>query len=215
MPTGIQKLKEQRELKEQRDKFVRSIGTRAVRKWPVGTRYNRLVIVGHERQANGCWAVMCRCDCGKDKKVVRPDQMARGLTGSCGCLRVENGQKNKGRAPAGKLEEGEASFNSMLRDYKHNALMREIPFELSDEEFKNVTQHPCAYCGAVPDTTGYNNGKYNGTCIANGIDRVNNAQGYFIGNVVACCKQCNRAKRNLPVDAFLAWIVRVAKHLSI
>lgn len=209
MQTVIQKLK------AQRDKFVRSVGTRAMRKWPVGARYQRLVIVGHERQANGCWAVLCRCDCGNDKKVLYPNQMARGLVGSCGCLNRElAGHRAKGRAPAGKLEEGEASFNFMLRDYKRNAQFRNIDFELTTEEFRDVTQLPCAYCGAAPTATCYTNNKYNGTCIANGIDRVDSAQGYFIVNVVACCKQCNRAKRDLPLDDFLTWIMRAAKHLS-
>ena len=76
-------------MKNQRDKFVQAIGTRAKKKWPMGARYGKLVVTGHERQPNGCWAVLCECDCGRDKKVVRPDQMARGLIQSCGCLNSE------------------------------------------------------------------------------------------------------------------------------
>lgn len=209
MQTGIQKLK------AQRDKFVRAIGTRAMNKWPVGTRYQRIVIVGHERQASGCWAVLCRCDCGKDKKVLYPNQMARGLVGSCGCLSRElAAQRAKGRAPAGKLEEGEASFNMLLREYKKSAVLRNFPFELTDDEFKTLVAQDCVYCGAEA-TQRRTTPHYNREFIYNGLDRVDTLRGYISDNVVPCCKQCNRAKRDLPLDDFLAWIVRVAKHLSI
>lgn len=209
MQTGIKRLK------AQRDKFVRSIGTRAINKWPVTARFGRLVVVGHERQANGCWAVLCRCDCGKDKKVLYPNQMARGLVGSCGCLNREMAaQRRKGKPPACELEPGQASFNLLLREYKKSALLRNFSFELTDDEFKAFVAQDCAYCGAKPvqrRTTPH----YNGEFVYNGLDRVDTLQGYFVGNVVACCKQCNRAKRDLPIDDFLAWLIRVSKHLSI
>jgi hypothetical protein len=199
----------------QRDKLVRSIGTRAKKKWPVGARYGKLVVVGHERQPNGCWAVLCECDCGRDKKVLYPNQMARGLVQSCGCLNRElSSLRRKGKAPACTLAPGEASFNFMLRQYKRAALLRDFDFKLTDGEFRILTQQPCAYCGKPP-TTGYKTNHYNGVYIANGLDRVDPNKGYTIENTVPCCKQCNRAKRDLSLDEFLTWLIRVSKHLSL
>lgn len=201
--------------KDQRDKFVRAIGSRAKRKWPIGARYGRLTIVGHERQANGCWAVLCKCDCGASKTVARPDQMVRELTQSCGCLNRERcSQRRKGKAPSCELPPGEAAFNFLLRGYRQNALMRALPFELTQTEFKHLTQQPCAYCGKLPETTKWAS-HYNGSFVYNGIDRVDPSKGYTPANAVTCCKQCNRAKRDLALDEFLTWLVRVSKHLSI
>jgi hypothetical protein len=53
-----------------------------------------------------------------------------------------------------------------------------------------------------------------GVYIYNGIDRVDNTRGYSIDNCVACCKQCNWAKRELPQQEFIDWIHRVSRHLN-
>lgn len=44
----------------------------------------------------------------------------------------------------------------------------------------------------------------------NGIDRVNGALGYVVGNVVTACAFCNRAKSDMPIEAFERWLDRVA-----
>jgi hypothetical protein len=45
-----------------------------------------------------------------------------------------------------------------------------------------------------------------------GIDRKDNTIGYVVGNVVPCCIVCNRAKMDLPYEAFLAWLGRVTAY---
>ena len=47
----------------------------------------------------------------------------------------------------------------------------------------------------------------------NGVDRIDNSRGYEEGNVVPCCRQCNWSKRDLTTEQFLAWVLRVNKHL--
>ena len=42
-----------------------------------------------------------------------------------------------------------------------------------------------------------------------GIDRIDNAAGYTEGNVVACCRICNRAKETLSVQEFAEWASRL------
>ena len=51
----------------------------------------------------------------------------------------------------------------------------------------------------------------NGDFIYNGIDRLDNNEGYLPSNVVTCCKICNRAKHSLTVVEFLEWVRDISK----
>lgn len=62
----------------------------------MGERFGRLVVIDEaprERQGTGgprrMW--VCRCDCG-EVKVVNGHNLLRGLTRSCGCLRIDAGR---------------------------------------------------------------------------------------------------------------------------
>lgn len=44
------------------------------------------------------------------------------------------------------------------------------------------------------------------------IDRVDSSIGYIVSNCVACCSQCNYAKRTAPAEQFLQWVKRVYEH---
>jgi len=55
----------------------------------VGKRFGRLLIIRHEgynKEGRSLW--LCQCDCG-NKKIIRGNSLKRGLTRSCGCLRIE------------------------------------------------------------------------------------------------------------------------------
>jgi hypothetical protein len=45
-------------------------------------------------------------------------------------------------------------------------------------------------------------------CVYNGIDRKNNRLGYFSANVVSCCVVCNKAKRTMPYEEFVAYLIK-------
>ena len=189
--------------------------TRVRRLHPLGSRWGRLVVTGYERRPSGCWTVVCRCDCGRTKKVTKPDCMRRGMVQSCGCLNRElSSKRRKGKAPIGQLAPGEASFNFLYRTYRKNALIRELNFELTPDEFKALVMEKCAYCGAPP-TNHIGPKHYNGCFTWNGIDRVNPGLGYQPENVVPCCKTCNLAKRGMTLEEFVQWLLRVKKHLSL
>lgn len=63
-----------------------------------GKRFKRLVVreLSHVNRSGTWW--LCDCDCGK-KKLVRARCLVTGVTGSCGCYRVES---SKARAFGGK-----------------------------------------------------------------------------------------------------------------
>lgn len=102
-------------------------------------------------------------------------------------------------------------MNLLLRNYRNAANRRGLEFSLTYEQFEDLVQRNCFYCGVRPQTI--LKAKWlDGTFTYNGIDRLDNARGYVEGNVAACCGTCNRAKRTMSVDEFLSWVDRVYEH---
>jgi len=163
----------------------------------VGKRFGRLVVirrVDNDKHYNTMW--LCKCDCGEEK-IIAADSLSRGLTKSCGCLNKENNSH--------PLKPGLANMRNVINSYKHNAKTRGLNWELTEEEFEELAQQNCHYCGAKPNNV-LNRKDCNGAYTYNGIDRIDNSKGYTVDNVVPCCKRCNNAKRNYTLKEFKDWI---------
>jgi hypothetical protein len=167
-------------------------------------RYTVLSYVGR-RRGHSVW--LCKCSCGKEK-VVDGQCMRAGTTKSCGCLRGELTRAMVGR---NTKKYGEASFNGLYKNYKIRSRKTNKEFSLTAEEFKTLTSSDCKYCGSPPSQKFMGNATQNGAYVYNGIDRVDNAQGYNSVNAVPCCIVCNHAKHSMLLVDFLAWIERLIK----
>lgn len=96
------------------------------------------------------------------------------------------------------------------------------PGDLTFEDFLVLTQQPCFYCNAPPSNA-YNEFKHarsalpetiaNGTYRYNGLDRVDNAKGHDLDNLVPCCSMCNFAKRHHSQEHFMLWIQKAHSNL--
>lgn len=141
----------------------------------------------------------CICDCGKEI-VVNSTSLISGRVTDCKNVR---------------LEKGESSFNMLFRNYRQGAISRNLSFELSKEDFRKLTKENCYYCGEAPSQIAKKADKGNegnGYYIYNGVDRINNNEGYTLENSVPCCKNCNNAKKSMDVNDFLSWVSRVYKY---
>ena len=143
---------------------------------------------------------LCKCECGAEK-IVFGKNLRQGYTRSCGCLRKEIVGNIR------RLNPGLSSMRGLINSYKNGAKKRKIEYELTEEQFREITKKDCYYCGAKA------NGmiKYkecNGYYIYNGIDRIDNNRGYTIDNVVPCCKHCNRSKYKRTLSEYKDWIKR-------
>lgn len=176
-----------------------------------GQVYNRLTVlesIGKSKQGHIIYN--CKCTCG-NIKAVTGSALKRGEQQSCGCLKSENSQKlGKSRKGTSHLAQGQAGLNHLYLQYKHGAKKRNLTFHITKEQLLEITSKNCYYCN-LPPLQKMNAESYIGGYVYNGIDRVDNTQGYMYSNCVACCKQCNLAKNTLSSSEFLHWIEQVFK----
>jgi hypothetical protein len=85
--------------------------------------------------------------------------------------------------------------------YKHRATKMEKAFELSREEFDDLQKKlPCYICNRM-NTKNH----------CNGVDRIDNNEGYTLENSRTCCGDCNLMKKILSHEDFLTQVARIAK----
>lgn len=112
-----------------------------------------------------------------------------------------------------KLPKGEASFRKIYAKYVDAARRRGIEFKLTREEFRELCERPCVYCGYPPTNDNKDHLRFNGVWRYNGLDRIDNSKGYLHGNVQPCCTVCNKLKSNLEEKDFLARVSLIATRL--
>lgn len=93
------------------------------------------------------------------------------------------------------------SVTRFLTRYKYSAQKRDIVWLISDEDVMNIAKKACHYCGHPADPF-------------NGLDRMYNEYGYYLGNVLPCCGACNRAKKDQPYDEFKKYLDRIVEFRS-
>lgn len=171
---------------------------------------------------NGAYIYRCLCECGKEVFKSRTTLIGaqRGeWMAHCGCLgwgRLR-GAKDKivnVRPPSLKDEEHsrEKSKRHLYLSYQQGASTHGIEWELQEGEFFELTRSDCFYCAGTPSQQ--HSLQENVPYLYNGIDRVNNFQGYTRANCVPCCGTCNRMKHTLTYDDFVTWVVKIAETLS-
>ncbi len=80
--------------------------------------------------------------------------------------------------------------------YKKRAKDKNIRFLIDLTYFSTFWNKPCSYCGSSIPTIG--------------IDRVNNTEGYTIGNLVSCCTKCNMSKRGMTGEQWIQLCKKVS-----
>jgi hypothetical protein len=167
-----------------------------------GQKFGKLTVLefSHiDKRQTSFWK--CVCDCG-NLVTKRGTSLTRGITKSCGCLHYE----------ISTIEPGLASFHNLFASYKLGALYRGISFDLTEEEFRELTKGNCYYCGEEPSKIRKitSNGEY----VFNGIDRMISEDSYRIGNVVSCCWNCNRLKGDMKLNFFLSHMQKILENMK-
>lgn len=173
----------------------------------IGKRFGRLTIIS--RSTDRYWGkhpiiyYNCLCDCG-NKKEVRACHLRSGNNKSCGCFRDEKLSQRR------KIEPGLTAKHAVFISYKNDAKKRNLSLDLSFEQFLELSKKNCFYCDSAPLNTYKDKG--NGGFIYQGIDRIDSTKGYFLDNVVSCCKICNLMKGSLSSEEFITHINKIHKN---
>ena len=93
------------------------------------------------------------------------------------------------------------SLNGRWQMYKNNADKRSISFDLTVADFSALWSQACSYCGGDIETIG--------------LDRIDNAKGYTMDNVVSCCGRCNEMKMGESADEWLSHMKKILRHLEV
>ena len=170
-----------------------------------GNQYGNLTVIS--RAPNNKYHVarwLCLCGCGNYITVIG-QRLRNGKVGSCGCLNTSHKRS------------GNTIYKKMHALTRWQCKQRGVPFDLSWEDVRDIVNKECSYCGRQPYTTKYayhrsKLGIKDEALVLNGIDRVVPNLGYIMGNVVSCCKYCNRAKSDLSLDEFKILITNIYHH---
>ena len=169
----------------------------------IGQKFGKLLVLeysGRDKYGKSLWK--CRCSCGNE------------ITRATGELRrLREGHCVKCNKSHNHLAYGEANRNRVYKSYQNGAQKRNLSFDLSLEEFTNITRLRCYYCGAEPTLFKNDHTKQNGLYEGNGIDRLDNTLGYFFTNCVPCCFICNRMKLESSYDEFLSQVHKISDYL--
>lgn len=98
------------------------------------------------------------------------------------------------------------SLSTRYKKYKREAEERNFDFELTIEEFDEITKSPCFYCGELPEDEFGNQ--------FTGVDRIDSQLGYYKNNCVPCCFICNRMKSNYKLEFWLFHIKTILYHME-
>ena len=131
--------------------------------------------------------VCSKCKQQKSEEDFYVDRLhARGHVSRCKTCYAETARKVTALKPYHREE----SFRS-------GAKRRNLPYELTREQFMRFWQKPCVYCGDEIQTVG--------------LDRADNSKGYTMDNILPCCSTCNAMKSKMSIDEFLDRCRRISK----
>lgn len=180
----------------------------------IGKKFNRLTVLNFDSyytSPSGKFKAKkynFLCDCGNEK-IITLNSVIYNLSKSCGCLHSENA-RSLGISNV-KLDINDSAFNVYNR-YKRNAKAKERSFNLTYDQFLNITSQNCYYCNEKPLRIMKSVRKVmeGFEYTYNGIDRVNSKIGYEIENCVPCCSLCNYMKNDINSETFVNQSIKIA-----
>lgn len=96
---------------------------------------------------------------------------------------VNHYEQNVYRERVIQKEKKEGSWADIYNQARRSARLREVPWDISLEDYKKITLEPCFFCNC---SLQYETGV--------GLERIDNYKGYTTSNVVPCCGTCNKIR---------------------
>jgi hypothetical protein len=171
----------------------------------VGTKISAYTVIGVERVGN---KNLLKVQCNKCGKIhIKSKDLVENLK-SDGC---NDCTAQRGIKKGDFFDRFYKTFKIKIEGEKRR---REVKFELTKEEFKDIITSNCYYCGSKPEIRKwiFNIFKKE-TKPTNGLDKIDPTGHYTADNVVPCCPMCNFIKSDYSQKDFLNQIEKIHKHL--
>ena len=141
-----------------------------------------------------------------EERFKRPANLAKYLTGD------EQDKINNELVKENKHQIGFRNY--LYRSAKTGAEKRGHNFNLTFDEYDNLIQKDCFYCGDHPRPMTEEQRKNRGNSkqplfYYNGVDRIDSNKDYNLDNCVPCCPICNYMKHTLSQNDFYNQIVKI------
>lgn len=210
------------------NKYVRSLGqdlSHFTVSHPGSTRYNGLINQKHNKltvldiirtrkddNISILYYAKCRCECGTEK-LIRPYEVIKGITKSCGCIRdyekiVEKRKKNQQWAGVGEIPK------SFLSKIKRGAFNRGLKFDLTLEYLWDIFLKQNKSCKFSGERLYFSSVDIPTETTAS-VDRIDNNKGYIPGNVQFVHKEINIMRGSLTIEQFLLACRKIANNADL
>jgi len=102
-----------------------------------------------------------------------------------------------------KCREDDMKSTNIIAYLKKSARDRNIKYDINDEDYAyKMVSYQCVYCDSM---------NYRGW---NGLDRIRNNIGYKEGNVLPCCRICNKMKSAYKLKTFIKYCRNINKNIG-
>jgi len=167
------------------------------------TSYFTYIEEDKEKSTSNHRYMKVKCVCGTEKSI-RTDYVPVDVgCHKCGQIKRRSTFSNKTK---------ESIIKSLYNSYARQATKRGYTFDITYEIFKEFIFKDCYYCSTPPSNTAKQNYR---SLTYNGIDRVDNSEGYHNDNIVPCCGECNWMKNKLSRDQFLDKVKKIYNNLKL
>jgi hypothetical protein len=180
----------------------------------VGQKFGKLTVITRINnlftpKGGGHIQYECKCDCGNIKNVVY-SSLVRGMTKSCGCLRIEKMKQKPQNAHSRWLGYGEMS-GRFFRAIEKNAQKRNLEFKLTKEFIWNLFIKQDKKCALTGLELSFSSKHHSSDGVAS-LDRIDSSKGYTINNVQWVHKDINKMKLTHSDQDFIKYCRLVANH---
>lgn len=172
-------------------------------------RFGRLLVleyIGLNNKRAAVWK--CQCDCGNICNA-ESSSLRQQTKQSCGCLMIELSKETK-NFQRELLNPETKGITTIFKNYRTAAKTRNIEFNLTLKDFEDNIFKECYYCGRPPQNKIIMS--HNRELKYNGLDRIENDEGYHKENILPCCITCNRMKMDMGLIEFSSYISALVKH---
>jgi hypothetical protein len=176
---------------------------------PVGTRFGTWTTTSLKFKRHGeiHSSIRVKCDCGRESEIKAALLTSGRATRCWDCY-------NKGRPKM--LSPEQVVINYVYAEYKKSAAKRGYTMYLPKEQLDGWIFSDCHYCGRPPQNILKDRSKNPRDLPKwNGIDRVDNTQGYDWHNIVTCCRWCNEAKKAKTIEEWDEWRKGLAQNYRV